>query len=173
MSKKIVNFFNEKCKGQFLVDGGCRRLPPVHRFGAFFAWASLLLWLGACRKTSTSEDMESGEAATGNVYFECQLAAPAEAPLPYSVYAHIGSYKMKVAELTACSEIAATAFEDWQIPEAALAAAGQLDPDSSDVLYILQDAGQTLIYRSVSRAGDAAPYQLVARYADGNFSFKK
>ena len=116
--------------------------------------------------------MESGEASDIEVYFECQLAGSAEAPLPYSVYAHIGSYKMKVAELAACSEIDNAAFKDWQVPETARAAAGRLDPDSADVLYALPEAGQILIYRSASPAGDAAPYQLVARYADGTFSFE-
>ncbi len=174
---KIVNFFSEKIPAgrRAPSDGQPPRAAPEIRLSRIPLLLGLLLsaLLVSCRDEQAGKD-NAGEPLPASFYFDCQFTSAPEAANPYSLYAHIGNYKMKVAELPDCAAVAVADFARYGIPENAAAAAGARHPEVPRVLYAVREAGQILIYQSGS-SGDGGPapsYRLIARYADGQFDFE-
>lgn len=156
---KIVNFFSEK------IPAGRGLLLP-----GFLLIASL------CACGHEEAEKEPAQAPSAVVfYFDCQFVAEPGTSNPYSLYAHIGNYKMKVAELPDCAVVPAADFTRYGIPENAADAAGAPHPNGPQILYAVREDGRILIYRSESAgAGTTLPsYRLLARYADGQFNFEQ
>ena len=115
------------------------------------------------------------ENAALSVGLECKPIRDDQAAPLFGVYARIGEYLMKVAEVKACETIGRDQYARYRIPEDALAAAGGRWEGSGDCLYLARDGEKVLVFHSAfaePSGSDPSPYRLVAAYEDGRFRFE-
>lgn len=113
-------------------------------------YLSILICCGfilvGCRNEPTSQNSQAPveKPLPGSVYFRCDVLTDEDSGQPMSqVFLVMGQQATKVADIAACDSIPQASWEQYTIPENALAACGGWWAGAGDYLYAVRD-GNTI-----------------------------
>jgi hypothetical protein len=141
----------------------------MYRIMLLFALATgILAW--SCRP-----EVRQPKSPAFTVSFTCEsMDSDPESPAT-SVFAIINESKAKIAEIDNCSSIFPDSYEQFHIPDSALAAAGGWRTGGGDFFYAVQEDDKIVVYRaSIDDNGleNTYRYRPVASFANGRFSIE-
>lgn len=135
----------------------------------FFPTLLLLFALASC----VSEP--GREPSAFQVKLECQPVSQDESMPQSAVYAIVNQNKVKISAMSTCDSIPFNQYEDYQIPQAALAAVGGWWAGSGDYLYAIEEEGKVAFYRAHAdemQEGNSYAYERIGLFENGRFDLQ-